>query len=99
MIFETWPAWFLVTRTTCTNREKVTAKSDVSSRDEEDAISEEEAGLDSDPGMYDSSWVFFWVLRTLSSTNKPFLSGACPGLKERFEAKDYRLCAVRFLEL
>ena len=34
-------------------------ESDVSSTDEEDAISEEEAGLDSDPGMYDSSWVFF----------------------------------------
>ena len=30
VIFETWPAWFLVTRTTCTNGEKVTAKSDVS---------------------------------------------------------------------
>ena len=33
-------------------------ESDVSSMDEEDAIFEEEAGLDSDPGMYDSSWVF-----------------------------------------
>ena len=74
-------------------------ESDVSSTDEEDAISEEEAGLDSDPGMYDSSWVFFWVVDSLSSTNKLFLSGACPGLKERFEAKNYRLCAVRFLEL
>ena len=34
-------------------------ESDVSSTDEEDAISEEEAGLDSDPGMYDSFWLFF----------------------------------------
>ena len=60
-------------------------ESDVSSTDEEDAISEEEAGLNSDPSMYNSSWVFFWVVGTLSSTNKPFLSGACPGLKERFK--------------
>ena len=26
VIFKTWPAWFLVTRTTCTNGEKVTER-------------------------------------------------------------------------
>ena len=39
--------------------EESDGESDVSSTDEEDAISEEEPGLDYDPGMYDSSWVFF----------------------------------------
>ena len=26
VIFKTWPAWFLVTRTTCTNGDRVTAR-------------------------------------------------------------------------
>ena len=35
----------------------------MSSADEEEANSEEEAGLLS--GVYNSSWVFFWVVSTL----------------------------------
>ena len=46
----------------------------MSSTDKEDTNSEEEGGLNSDPGMYDSSWVFFWVVSTLSSSNQPSVS-------------------------
>ena len=54
----------------------------MSSTDEEDANSEEEAELDCYPGMCNSSWVFFFVVSTLSSSNKPSVSMcACPGLK------------------
>ena len=55
---------------------------DVSSTDEESANSEEEAGLDSDPGMYNSSWVFFWVVSTLLSSSKSSVS-VCVSRPER----------------
>ena len=71
----------------------------MSSADEEDANSEEEAGLDCYPVCTIVLGCFSgFSVRFQAQISCPYPC-TCPGLKERLEADEYRPCAVHFLGL